>query len=185
MLQLSQTQPFFIRCIKPNDFKRALVSQFHSCRLLSFLEKLLHLAQNQLYEEYSSCSWFSFSESCIRKLVIEYVPTSRGYFYYSVCFLSNMQLIIKELIFLLAELCIYFLAFPLQVIDSELVVRQLRYSGMLDTIRIRRCGYPVRHLYASFVDRYRVLVNGIGPSHRVDCYAATKAICKYGIHGQV
>uniref|UniRef100_A0A1I7WWK0 Myosin motor domain-containing protein n=1 Tax=Heterorhabditis bacteriophora TaxID=37862 RepID=A0A1I7WWK0_HETBA len=71
MQQLGHTEPFFIRCIKPNEFKRALI------------------------------------------------------------------------------------------MDRNLVLRQLRYSGMMETIKIRRSGYPIRHAYYDFVLRYRVLVNGI------------------------
>ncbi|CAJ0935522.1 unnamed protein product, partial [Mesorhabditis belari] len=62
-------------------------------------------------------------------------------------------------------------------LDRILVIRQLRYSGMMETIKIRKAGYPVRHGYQQFVDRYRVLVNGIPPSHRVDCFSAAKKIC--------
>ncbi|KAK5978116.1 Crinkled, partial [Trichostrongylus colubriformis] len=71
MQQLNQTEPFFIRCIKPNEFKRALM------------------------------------------------------------------------------------------MDRGLVLRQLQYSGMLETIKIRRNGYPIRHDFEPFVQRYRVLVNGL------------------------
>uniref|UniRef100_A0A3P9J1V9 Myosin VIIAb n=1 Tax=Oryzias latipes TaxID=8090 RepID=A0A3P9J1V9_ORYLA len=45
-----------------------------------------------------------------------------------------------------------------EVFDRELCVRQLRYSGMIDTIRIRKLGYPVRHSYEAFLKRYRVLL---------------------------
>ncbi|PVD34762.1 hypothetical protein C0Q70_06039 [Pomacea canaliculata] len=63
------------------------------------------------------------------------------------------------------------------VFDRELCCKQLRYSGMMETIRIRRAGYPIRHHFDKFVDRYRLLVTGVGPSHRVDCSAAAAAIC--------
>ncbi|XP_013068549.2 myosin-VIIa-like isoform X2 [Biomphalaria glabrata] len=61
--------------------------------------------------------------------------------------------------------------------DRELCCKQLRYSGMMETIRIRRAGYPIRHHFAEFVDRYRLLVEGIKPSHKEDCKAASNKIC--------
>ncbi|XP_014679552.1 PREDICTED: myosin-VIIa-like, partial [Priapulus caudatus] len=60
--------------------------------------------------------------------------------------------------------------------DRELCVRQLRYSGMMETIRIRRAGYPIRHTFKEFVDRYRLLLAGVPPSHRCDCRVATTSI---------
>lgn len=88
MTQLTQTHPFFIRCIKPNELKRALV------------------------------------------------------------------------------------------MDRDLVLRQLRYSGMMETIKIRRSGYPIRHDYYPFVFRYRVLVSSIrGPVKKIDLHDAAKKIC--------
>lgn len=53
-----------------------------------------------------------------------------------------------------------------QLFDLELCVRQLRYSGMMETIRIRRAGYPIRYTFVEFVDRYRVLMPGVKPAYK-------------------
>lgn len=62
--------------------------------------------------------------------------------------------------------------------DRGLCCRQLRYSGMMETIRIRRAGYPIRHSFKDFVERYRFLIPGIPPSHKTDCKLATARICQ-------
>ncbi|XP_076323728.1 myosin-VIIa-like isoform X2 [Tachypleus tridentatus] len=64
-----------------------------------------------------------------------------------------------------------------KMFDRELCCKQLRYSGMMETIRIRRAGYPIRHSFRDFVDRYRFLISGVGPSHKIDCKAASAKIC--------
>lgn len=64
-----------------------------------------------------------------------------------------------------------------QLFDRELCVRQLRYSGMMETARIRSAGYPIRYEYTEFVHRYRHLAAGIGPAHRVNCTDAARRIC--------
>ncbi|CAI5455470.1 unnamed protein product [Caenorhabditis angaria] len=64
------------------------------------------------------------------------------------------------------------------VMDRDLVLRQLRYSGMMETIKIRRSGYPIRHDYYPFVFRYRVLVPSLyGPIKRLNLHEAAKHIC--------
>jgi myosin-7 len=54
---------------------------------------------------------------------------------------------------------------------------------MMETIRIRRAGYPIRHRFRDFVDRYRILAEGIGPSHKEECRSASEKICKTVLQG--
>ncbi|GBP31606.1 Unconventional myosin-IXa [Eumeta japonica] len=44
------------------------------------------------------------------------------------------------------------------VFDDETVQRQLRYTGMLETVRIRQAGYNVRLSYEEFIQVYRILL---------------------------
>ncbi|XP_062386818.1 unconventional myosin-X isoform X1 [Sardina pilchardus] len=46
--------------------------------------------------------------------------------------------------------------------DWQLVLQQLRYSGMLETVRIRRQGFPIRLPFQDFYCRYRPLLKGRG-----------------------
>lgn len=64
------------------------------------------------------------------------------------------------------------------VVDTALFVRQIRYSGIIETAKIRRAGFSIRHSYTEFVDRYRHILPAIGPSHKVDCLAVTRKICQ-------
>ena len=55
----------------------------------------------------------------------------------------------------------------------------------METISIRRKGYPIRHLFRDFVDRYRLLAPGIGPSHvEGDCRNAAEKICRTALTNQ-
>uniref|UniRef100_A0AAF5RX01 Uncharacterized protein n=1 Tax=Wuchereria bancrofti TaxID=6293 RepID=A0AAF5RX01_WUCBA len=42
--------------------------------------------------------------------------------------------------------------------DDNIILRQLRYTGMLETVRIRRAGYSVRIEYKDFIKQYRILL---------------------------
>lgn len=106
MRTLSVCQPFFVRCIKPNELKKPMVRA-------------------------AVCG------SCWASAALQHVVGDIRCF--SVCLL--------------------------QLFDRELCIRQLRYSGMMETIRIRRAGYPIRYTFVEFVERYRVLMPGIRPAH--------------------
>ena len=47
----------------------------------------------------------------------------------------------------------FFFQLP-QSFNPKVVLSQLRYSGMLETVRIRRAGFPVRRTYEDFLFRY-------------------------------
>ncbi|XP_056374114.1 unconventional myosin-IXb isoform X3 [Hyla sarda] len=42
--------------------------------------------------------------------------------------------------------------------DEVLVLQQLRYTGMLETVRIRRSGYSAKYTYQEFKDQFQVLL---------------------------
>ncbi|KAJ3612778.1 hypothetical protein NHX12_019036 [Muraenolepis orangiensis] len=46
------------------------------------------------------------------------------------------------------------------VFDPEVVINQLRYSGMLETVKIRRAGFPVRRTFKDFLLRYKIISKG-------------------------
>lgn len=44
--------------------------------------------------------------------------------------------------------------------DGDMVAAQLRYAGMMETIRIRQVGFPIRYLFEDFYKRYSCLLSG-------------------------
>ncbi|KAJ8356987.1 hypothetical protein SKAU_G00197810, partial [Synaphobranchus kaupii] len=69
------------------------------------------------------------------------------------------------------------------VFDRELCMTQLRYSGMMETIRIRRSGYPIRHTFQQFLNRYRVLLRtSICDPKKEPADTCCDFICKAVIH---
>ena len=61
--------------------------------------------------------------------------------------------------------------------DSETVNVQLKYTGVLETTKIRRLGFSNRISYQDFVKRYSILVNPLKPQ-----LAATKESCGEILH---
>lgn len=41
--------------------------------------------------------------------------------------------------------------------EIPLVVEQLRYCGIVETVKIRKAGYPIRYGYADFIKRYQCI----------------------------
>ncbi|KAL1490407.1 hypothetical protein ABEB36_013111 [Hypothenemus hampei] len=64
-----------------------------------------------------------------------------------------------------------------QIFDRALCCRQLRYSGMMETAKIRQAGYPIRYSYEEFVNRFRYLGKGIPPSSKGDSKNSSSKIC--------
>lgn len=65
----------------------------------------------------------------------------------------------------------------LQLFDESLCVKQLRYSGLMETARIRSMGYPIRHTYKDFVHRYRLLLPKFDQTLYSDYREMTAKIC--------
>ncbi|XP_067859862.1 unconventional myosin-XV [Heptranchias perlo] len=65
-----------------------------------------------------------------------------------------------------------------ELFEVDVVSSQLRYSGILETIRIRKDGYPVRITFDNFIKRYKILL-GLTNQIKADgenCVAILKQI---------
>jgi hypothetical protein len=51
--------------------------------------------------------------------------------------------------------------------EDKLVIEQLSYLGMMDTVKIRKMGFPIRLAYQEFVGRYGILTKRT-PSKKVE-----------------
>ncbi|XP_029692792.1 unconventional myosin-XV isoform X4 [Takifugu rubripes] len=68
------------------------------------------------------------------------------------------------------------------VFDDDLVSSQLKHSGVLETIRIRREGYPVRMPFCVFLFRYKSLVgmSELPAANGENCVAMLSKLCPLG-----
>ncbi|XP_063263865.1 unconventional myosin-VIIb [Prinia subflava] len=74
--------------------------------------------------------------------------------------------------------------------DRELCIKQLRYSGMMETIQIRKAGYPIRYTFEEFFERYRVLLpwslrQQLKNDVRQSCISISEAVLGKGESWQV
>nr|XP_057947427.1 unconventional myosin-X isoform X4 [Doryrhamphus excisus] len=65
------------------------------------------------------------------------------------------------------------------IFDPEVVLNQLRYSGMLETVKIRRAGFPVRRTFKDFFMRYKIVSNEKVASAGDDKKRSTDLLIRY------
>lgn len=62
------------------------------------------------------------------------------------------------------------------VVDRELMLAQLRYSGMLETIRVRRAGFAARMKFEDFLPRFTILSPDVAKGAQANPEAACRKI---------
>ena len=66
----------------------------------------------------------------------------------------------------------------------QVVLNQLRYSGMMETVRIRRAGFPVRRIFDDFLHRYHVLGRSMGIGKNDSKHGCHRILQKYDSEGK-
>ncbi|PKU48602.1 unconventional myosin-x- hypothetical protein [Limosa lapponica baueri] len=144
MATLSSSNPFFVRCIKPNVQKS-------SRDKVDGMREDIHF-QKARQMPYPSWYWLS---------------RMNGYPRFSMKSLNGHGAV-RAVVFLTIVMnssdigvgCLDTGSMPDQF-DQTVVLNQLRYSGMLETVRIRRAGFPVRRPFQDFYKRYKVLMRNL------------------------
>jgi len=67
--------------------------------------------------------------------------------------------------------------------DGELVTKQLRYTGMLETTRIRKEGYAYRPTFGDFVERYKLLGFGVSSTPPPTDATCARILAKASVEG--
>ncbi len=65
------------------------------------------------------------------------------------------------------------------VFETGVVLEQLCYTGMLETIRIRKIGYPIRYKFQMFLRKYRSLIQSDSCCPGSDTETQKKLISKF------
>ncbi|KAK3250707.1 hypothetical protein CYMTET_39922 [Cymbomonas tetramitiformis] len=69
------------------------------------------------------------------------------------------------------------------VVDDQMVLEQLKYNGVQETIRVRKSGYPYRYNFEDFIQRYFILLE-VGASRKYSPKDFTQRLVgKAGIEG--
>ena len=65
--------------------------------------------------------------------------------------------------------------------DPKKIVEQLRYSGVLEAVRVSRAGYPMRYPHGQFISRYYMLgdLGQDGTKRNKDMLSLVKFIAKH------
>ena len=62
--------------------------------------------------------------------------------------------------------------------NSFEVNKQLKASGMIEAVQVRKAGFPIRVFYKEFFDRFRNLIDGDSEKYEEDLKEAAKIIIK-------
>uniref|UniRef100_A0A8C4R1X2 Myosin motor domain-containing protein n=1 Tax=Eptatretus burgeri TaxID=7764 RepID=A0A8C4R1X2_EPTBU len=65
--------------------------------------------------------------------------------------------------------------------ELEMMSSQLRYSGIFETIRIRKDGYPIRLFFSTFLSRYKLLtgIQNLKQTDHNNCIVILRALCEH------
>ncbi|CAG2163263.1 unnamed protein product, partial [Oppiella nova] len=203
MRALSQCHPFFIRCIKPNETKKPMThgSNTNYLKPKSDINQSFGLNHFAGIVFYDTRGFLEKNRDTFNADLVQLIQVSKNKFLQSLfthefgmgndtrkkapTLSAQFKKSLDSLMRALSQCHPFFIRCikpnetkkPM-MFDRYLCCKQLRYSGMMETIRIRRAGYPIRHTFMEFIDRYRFLLPGIGPAHKVpDCKALTHKIC--------
>lgn len=67
--------------------------------------------------------------------------------------------------------------------EDDFVLSQIEYMGLIDTIKIRKYGYPVRLLFKTFIERYRFLLFPLSTSLEYTEENCKKILKQHNISG--